>query len=89
MWASADAGESWKPAWSPFANQNIGALVWIMFNGKLALLAATGEANMSGDSYPGSGVYCSPDDGLTWQPLYAPPGDLVIGRRHVEVIKSP
>jgi len=52
--------------------QNIGALTWIIFNGDLALVVATGEANMSGDSYPGSGVYYSTDEGLTWQPLYGP-----------------
>jgi hypothetical protein len=73
VWMSADAGESWHPTWSRFANQNIGALVWIVFNGALTLMAATGEANTSGDSYPGSGVYYSSDEGLTWQPFYGWP----------------
>ena len=50
VWVSNNSGESWDPTWSRFANQNIGALAWMMFNGKLSLIAATGEANMSGDS---------------------------------------
>jgi photosystem II stability/assembly factor-like uncharacterized protein len=81
VWVSHNAGESWKPAWSPFANQNIGALAYVNFTGELKtnfqgkanLVAATGEANMYGDSYPGSGVYLSNDDGLTWQPFFGPP----------------
>jgi photosystem II stability/assembly factor-like uncharacterized protein len=82
VWVSSDAGESWHPTWSRFANQNIGALACMNFTGKLktnfegkaSLFAATGEANMSGDSYPGSGVYISNDDGLTWQPFFGLPG---------------
>jgi photosystem II stability/assembly factor-like uncharacterized protein len=73
VWVSTDAGETWNPTWSRFANQNIGALAWFIFNGALSLIAATGEANMSGDSYPGSGVYFSADEGLTWQPFFSPP----------------
>jgi hypothetical protein len=77
VWVSNDSGESWNPTWSRFANQNIGALVWVTFNGKLNLIAATGEANMFGDSYPGSGVYYSSDDGLTWQPFFSAPAGVI------------
>ena len=73
VWKSVDAGETWQPTWSRFANQNIGALQWIVFGGALTLLAATGEANMSGDSYPGSGMYFTDDEGLTWQPFFGLP----------------
>src|SRR5579862_8922679 len=82
LWVSRNAGESWSPTWSRFANQNIGALACVNFTGKLktnfsgkaSLITATGEANMSGDSYPGSGVYLSNDDGLTWEPFFGNPG---------------
>src|ERR1035438_3767792 len=73
VWMSDDAGGTWRPIWSRFANQNIGALLWIVLNGALTLIAATGEANMSGDSSPGSGMYFSADEGLTWQPFFSPP----------------
>ena len=76
VWVSNDAGESWTPTWSRFANQNIGALGWLAQDslvGKLFLFAATGEANMSGDAYPGSGLYQSTDAGLTWQPTFGAP----------------
>src|SRR5262245_4032276 len=52
VWMSRDAGESWKPAWSPFASQNIGAIAWK--SSQKILIVATGEANMSGDAYPGN-----------------------------------
>ena len=83
VWVSDNEGELWKPTWSPFANQNIGALACVNltgklktnFQGKASLMAATGEANMQGDSYPGSGVYVSNDDGLTWELFFGrPPG---------------
>ncbi len=76
VWVSNDEGKSWQPTWSRFANQNIGALGWLenrRMVGGLFLMAATGEANMSSDSYPGSGVYMSTDAGLTWQPLFGQP----------------
>jgi len=77
VWVSNNAGELWKPAWSPFANQNLGALAYVKLSGNFQdrsiLIAATGEANMQGDCYPGSGVYRSSDDGLTWQLLFGPP----------------
>jgi photosystem II stability/assembly factor-like uncharacterized protein len=83
VWVSGDAGESWMPTWSRFANQNIGALACVNFtgplktnfSGKATLFAGTGEANMFGDSYPGSGLYFSDDEGLTWGPFFGLPGD--------------
>ena len=76
VWVSNDEGESWSPTWSRFANQNIGALGWLenkQLIGGLFLFVATGEANMTGESYPGSGIYQSSDSGLTWQPTFGPP----------------
>jgi hypothetical protein len=70
VWSTSDAGMSWSQAWSRFAPQSIGALAWVKWDGMWTLIAATGEANMSADTYPGSGLYISFDSGLTWQGLF-------------------
>jgi len=74
VWVSEDAGGSWRSTWGGYGSQNIGSLAFFendsMAQGSLALIAATGEANMSGDAYPGTGVYWSFDEGLTWQPAF-------------------
>jgi photosystem II stability/assembly factor-like uncharacterized protein len=76
VWVTNNSGETWRPTWSKFANQNIGALAWLenrhLENGPLFLFAATGEANMNPDAYPGSGIYQTSDLGLTWQPTFGP-----------------
>jgi photosystem II stability/assembly factor-like uncharacterized protein len=70
VWLTNDAGESWSQTWSRFAPQSIGALAWTVWDGGLTLIAATGEANMSADTYPGSGLYISFDCGLTWHGMF-------------------
>jgi len=74
VWVSEDAGGSWRSTWGNYGSQNIGALAFfasrVSAQGPLALIAATGEANMSGDAYPGTGMYWSYDEGLTWQPAF-------------------
>jgi photosystem II stability/assembly factor-like uncharacterized protein len=70
VWITNDAGESWSQTWSRFAPQSIGALAWVQWDGVWTLIAATGEANMSADTYPGSGLYISFDCGLTWQGMF-------------------
>jgi photosystem II stability/assembly factor-like uncharacterized protein len=69
VWLTTDAGASWNQTWSRFAPQSIGALGWVKWDGAWVLVAATGEANMSADTYPGSGFYISFDYGLTWQAI--------------------
>jgi hypothetical protein len=64
VWGSSDAGVSWSQTWSRFAPQSIGALAWAKWDGQWTLIAATGEANMAADTYPGSGLYISFDCGL-------------------------
>jgi photosystem II stability/assembly factor-like uncharacterized protein len=79
VWSTNDAGLSWSQAWSRFAPQGIGALAWVKWDGMWTLIAATGEANMSADTYPGSGLYISLDCGLTWLGLFgagSPESDL-------------
>ena len=70
VWLTNDAGKSWSQTWSRFAPQSIGALAWTVWDGGLTLIAATGEANMSPDTYPGSGLYISFDCGLTWHGMF-------------------
>jgi photosystem II stability/assembly factor-like uncharacterized protein len=70
VWSTNDAGVSWSQTWSRFAPQSIGALAWAKCYGVWALIAATGEANMSADTYPGSGLYISLDRGLTWHGMF-------------------
>ncbi len=72
VWRTDHGGKSWHPSWPDFANQNIGALAIHPVQSNL-LICATGEANMSPDSYPGGGVYSSSDWGVTWASFFSPP----------------
>ncbi len=85
VWRSRDLGETWLPPSNvllpPLSNaelryeqikswptNNIGALAIDPHNPD-HILAATGEANGSADSYPGCGLFHSLDSGETWHPL--------------------
>jgi len=74
VWVSNDAGESWNPTWSRFANQNIGALGVAgepaSHRQVNALRRGLEKRTCRVYSYPGSGVYQSIDSGLTWQPVF-------------------
>ncbi len=66
VWRSTDQGTTWTPVFDSMPTESIGALalapdgsVWV----------GTGEANTNADSYAGTGVYRSTDDGRTWQPV--------------------
>jgi len=72
VWVSDDRGRTWEPCWGRFINHNIGALAIRSFGDSVELVAATGEANLSPDNYPGSGVFVSRDEGITWNPLFTP-----------------
>ena len=67
VWASVDAGRTWKASWRASAPLEIGALAQDPANRKI-LYCGTGEANLSADSYPGSGIYRSTNGGKTWKP---------------------
>lgn len=73
VWKSSDTGLSWTPCWPRFLNHNIGALATHPVNSD-ELYCATGEANLSADSYPGSGIYQTLNGGLTWSPVFVAPG---------------
>lgn len=68
VWHSADAGRSWQSCWNDQDILNIGSLA-IDPHDSDTLYCGTGEANLSSDSYPGVGLYCSKDAGRTWKLL--------------------
>ena len=65
VWRSADQGATWTPVFDNMPTLSIGALAVDPADG--SLWVGTGEANVSQDSYAGTGVYRSTDDGATWQ----------------------
>ncbi len=67
VWRSNDAGRTWKALWHR-RDLNIGAITRDPQNADV-VYCATGEANLSTDSYPGTGVYKSANDGRTWRLL--------------------
>jgi hypothetical protein len=69
VWKSRDGGATWKTCWPTLLNQNIGALAIHPRDGS-RLYCATGEGNLSADSYPGSGIYKTADGGMTWTPVF-------------------
>jgi hypothetical protein len=71
VWRSTDQGGNWTPVFDNMPTLSIGALAVDPADG--SLWVGTGEANVSQDSYFGTGVYRSTDDGATWQ-VVAPDG---------------
>ncbi len=75
VWRTVDAGRNWTSCWPKYLNPNIGALA-IDPSDSTRVICATGEGNLSSDSYPGSGVYETADAGFTWTPTFtAAPDD--------------
>ena len=70
VWKSEDGGGTWKVLWHKQQSLNIGALA-IDTKTPATIYAATGEANLSADSYPGVGIFRSTDSGANWT-LWAP-----------------
>ena len=67
VWASVDAGRTWKASWRAKTPLEIGTLALDPADPKV-LYCGTGEANLSADSYPGDGIYRSINGGKTWKP---------------------
>jgi sugar lactone lactonase YvrE len=65
VWRSTDQAQQWTPVFDSQASLSIGALAVNPVDG--SLWVGTGEANVSQDSYAGTGVYRSSDDGATFQ----------------------
>ncbi len=65
VWRSRDQGQTWTPVFDSMPSLSIGALAVDPADG--SLWVGTGEANQSQDSYAGTGVYRSANDGASWQ----------------------
>jgi sugar lactone lactonase YvrE len=65
VWRSADQGQTWTPVFDGMPSLSIGAVAVDPADG--SLWVGTGEANVSQDSYAGTGVYRSTDDGASFQ----------------------
>jgi sugar lactone lactonase YvrE len=65
VWRSTDQGQHWTPTFDSMPSLSIGALAVDPVDG--SLWVGTGEANTSQDSYAGTGVYRSTDDGDSYQ----------------------
>ena len=65
IFKSTDFGDSWTAIFDDVGVQSIGAIA-IHPENPLILYVGTGEANASGDSYEGTGVYKSTNGGITW-----------------------
>lgn len=70
VWSSHDGGANWKSCWPNWASPNIGALAMDPADPNV-IYCATGEANLSPDCYPGTGLYLSRDGGAQWELLAA------------------
>jgi hypothetical protein len=66
VWKSTDSGATWAPVFDGVGSQSIGALA-VAPQSATRLYVGTGEANGSGDSYDGDGVYVTEDGGSSWQ----------------------
>jgi hypothetical protein len=65
VWRSRNRGTTWTPVFDSMPTLSIGALAIDPADG--SLWVGTGESNVSQDSYAGTGVYVSRDDGRTFR----------------------
>ncbi|MFN0149265.1 MAG: FlgD immunoglobulin-like domain containing protein [bacterium] len=65
VWKTTDGAVTWTPIFDGIGSQSIGSVV-VAPQDANTIWVGTGEANGSGDSYDGDGVYMSPNGGETW-----------------------
>jgi photosystem II stability/assembly factor-like uncharacterized protein len=63
---STNSGSTWTPIFDATGALSIGAIAIDPADAN-TIWVGTGEANTSGDSYPGDGIYRSTNGGSTWQ----------------------
>jgi hypothetical protein len=73
VWRSAGDGSMFAPITDLLPTQVIGAIAIDSKTNPSTIYVATGEANASGDSYYGQGIFRSTDLGASWSAL-GPPG---------------
>ncbi len=71
VWKSVDNGASWTAITDSLPTQAIGAIAVDPINPNVVWVG-TGEANRSGDSYYGAGLFKSTDGGATWNQIVGP-----------------
>lgn len=71
LWGRTSNEPTWRPIWPQEYSHNIGSMGILMAPGvpQAQLIVATGEANLSPDTYPGTGLYISIDSGESWKPF--------------------
>ncbi|HEU5430999.1 MAG TPA: hypothetical protein VFU81_05015, partial [Thermomicrobiales bacterium] len=69
VWKTTDGGAT-TPSWKPLTDDALDSMaigaIAVQPGGTGVVLAGTGEANFSGDSYYGTGIWRSPNGGTTW-----------------------
>ena len=68
---STDGGDTWTPISDAVPSLSVGDLA-IDPNNPNTIFLGTGEANSSGDSYAGTGIYRSTDGGASWEHVGLP-----------------
>jgi uncharacterized repeat protein (TIGR01451 family) len=86
IWTSDNGGTSWTPRTDALPDLAIGSVAVDPANSNL-LIAGTGEANQSGDSYPGDGILVSTDAGTSW--TLQNPGGVFSGKHIAQVAIDP
>mgnify|MGYP000950568359 CR=1 FL=1 len=85
VFKSANFGLSWIPIFDNVGTPSIGAIA-IHPNDPNILYVGTGEANSSGDSYAGTGIYKTTNAGATWE-FKGLPNSLHIGRIVIDPLR--
>ncbi|MBD3333110.1 hypothetical protein GF356_09675, partial [candidate division GN15 bacterium] len=85
VFKSTNLGSTWTAVFDSAGVQSIGAIA-IHPDNPDVLYVGTGEANASGDSYEGTGVYKSIDGGATWD-FMGLPNSYHIGRIAIDPLR--